>query len=267
VAVYVVWKRVAFDFTPAAMHHANAKIEEIPADNLDAILDPYKVSSDRVQVAGKDDVYERKYIIGTTGTTHEYKKVVEVKPSWVLFGEGGVPADNAHTIPYRTEIEESSKLPLTRLVLVGDMLKAAAGGGSYVGKYVLYAGKTSSSNHRLLDAAGNLSPKRWMEGIIISHDATTSMCEVLYMNGWVIWHDTGHFGTTRSTNLKLYDTFSQLLQGMDPGMTLQRWVEGMNVFEYFIGQRVKAKHVSGENRRNALDAIVQDMKGLYKGLA
>ncbi len=50
-------------------------------------------------------------------------------------------------------------------------------------------------------------------------------------------------------------------------MTLQRWVESMNVFEYFIGQRVKAKHSRGESRRNALDAIVQDMKSLYKGLA
>ncbi len=184
VAVYVVWKRVAFDFTPAAMHHrANANVDEIPADNLDAILDPYQINSDRVQIAGNDDdVYKQEDIISTTGTTHEYKKVVEMKPSWVLFGGEGVPADNAHTIPYRTEIEESSKLPLTRLVLVGDMLKAT--GGTYVGKYVLYAGKaSSSSNHRLLlDAAGNLSPKRWMEGIIISHDATSNMCEVLYMN-------------------------------------------------------------------------------------
>ncbi len=112
VAVYVVWKRMAFDFTPTAMHRVPADADEtpaVPADNLDAIFNPYKIGSERVQVAGAHDVYKQQVTINKKGTTHEYKDVVAVKHSWVLFGEGVPAAEMMHT-PSRSGLRSKSLL-------------------------------------------------------------------------------------------------------------------------------------------------------------
>jgi len=137
-------------------------------------------------------------------------KGIYLRDAWISFGEG-IPEDNSHTIPYRQDALDSGSLPPYKLQLVmmigcvfcvlrcfilitlnlqvRDLLKRAGKVvvGSYVGKYVLYSGKQGGG----VPTARSSSRRVWMEGIILSQrgdDDATMMVEVLYLNGWVLWH-------------------------------------------------------------------------------
>lgn len=71
---------------------------------------------------------------------------------------------------------------------VRDLLHRTGKVSGNVGRYVLYAGKPMPVSVR---GGARQSKKSWMEGLVISQKKT--MCEVLYLNGWVLWHAEASF--------------------------------------------------------------------------
>lgn len=169
------------------------------------------------------------------GGATQYKGVF-LEDLWISFGEG-VPEDNDHTIPSRVAAMTDGSLPPYRLQLARDLLSRAGAVQGDVGKYVLYAGKAVPVRR---GATGSRASKEWMEGLVISEQG--SMREVLYLNGWVVWHARASFATQprRTSRLVLMDTLTAVaafLQesnddaGADP---LKAWVRETAVFRQFI---------------------------------
>ncbi len=102
-----------------------------------------------------------------------------------------------------------------------------------------------------------------MEGIIIS-TGDNYMVEVLYANGWVIWHDSNLFNDRRSSNLRMCGKFTDLLEAMEPGLTLQAWVEKTRMYEYSIRLQSRGSGAS-YSRTSVLDTIVREMQNIYDG--
>jgi len=298
ISVFVEWKALALDFTTAAghahrLHSGGGFPPAIPKDDLDLLFEPYAVKNEEEDdaapaspdnEAGSDEENEEEEDAAPAPPDNEAgsdqvnepdaqrvpsndgRQFLDIKPSWVPFGEG-VPEDDAHTIPYRKDIDGSTFLPATRLVLVRDLLGKAGeiADGSLVGSYVLYAGNAQALQHRqhraMLAASGSV--KRWMEGIIIS-TGDDDMVELLYANGWVIWHDSKLFSDRRGSNLRLCGKFTELLEAMEPGLTLQAWAEKTRMYEYSIRLQSRGSGASS-SRNSVLDNIVQEMRGIYDG--
>jgi hypothetical protein len=277
ISVFVEWKALALDFTTAAghahrLHSGGGFPPAISKDDLDLLFKPYAVKDEEVEdaapaspdnEAGSDQENEPD---AQRVPSNDGRQFLDIKPSWVRFGYG-VPEDDAHTIPYRKDIDGPTYLPATRLVLVRDLLGRAGKieDGSLVGSYVLYAGNAQALQNRrhraMLAASGSV--KRWMEGIIIS-TGDDDMVEVLYANGWVIWHDRKLFNDRRDSNLKLRGEFTELLEAMEPGLTLQAWVEKTRMYEYSIRLQSRGSRAS-RSRNSVLDTIVREMQGIYDG--
>jgi predicted dehydrogenase len=161
------------------------------------------------------------------------------------------------------------------LVRVGGNVAAQ----SMVGWYVLYSGKG-----QIVRTSSNYGSRPQLQGIVLAEHKTSNrkkvMCEVLYTNGWVIWHNKASFTektSSRTARLLAFRTLTDMLRNTaeyvmsntnpdepleDP---LEHWIRSMEEFQQILN--------TGERRQGAdavrarLQALVRDMKTVYNGFA
>jgi hypothetical protein len=210
--------------------HGNVPFQQcyIHPLNLWSVLQPYELdlyatppsvnNKEVVVKAFEDGVFPRSSCaLQFTGIVNGARQVFFVRDSWESFG-CGTPMDAMHSIPSKPHAADAddSPLPGLRIFLVRDLLHrcgmiTSKKDGPFVGGYVLYAGKSV--------LAGRSAGTRWLHGVIVSmHDDVgggTPMCEVLYWNGWVLWHLASSFSLegrfNRRSNLKFFPTATQML--------------------------------------------------------
>ncbi len=205
------------------------------------------------------------------------RQLVSLRDLWLSFGDG-LPGDEAHSIPgsMRT-ILESNQLPPYRLVMVKDLLSRQNGiqRNTMVGWYVLYAGQS-----KFVSASRN-QPRPQLQGIVVSEKATSDgkrhMCEVLYMNGWVIWHNKESFSkrVSRTAKLLAFEKLSDMLKntteylmsmtdpdapGKDP---ILYWLNSMREFEQILTLGERRQDYQDMDQR--LGDLKDGMSNVYEG--
>lgn len=144
-----------------------------------------------------------------------------------------------------------------------------------VHSYVRYAGK-------LRNNSGATNKTRWLQGLVVSTYETAPanlatkteaevMCEVLYINGWVLWHNSSSFKEGRSSNLRSYAKLSEMLRDhystpdtKDWDETAMRqWIRGSmsEMVDLYLNIREPGKTVKAK-----WDQIEKELKDVYKGL-
>lgn len=147
--------------------------------------------------------YKIEYARMENGGSIKGKELIYLKDAWLSFGDG-VPDNDMHRVNNQAKNRNGGGRVLppdsSNLLLVRDLLVQCKMIGSssspLVGMFVLYSGKHGSA--ALLAALPPGAKLSWLDGIVISQHAGgggggSSMCEVLYSNGWVIWHASESF--------------------------------------------------------------------------
>jgi hypothetical protein len=106
------------------------------------------------------------------------------------------------------------------------------------------------------------------------------MCEVLYTNGWVIWHNKASFTektSSRTARLLAFRTLPEMLGNTaeyilsntnpdapqeDP---VEHWIRSMEEFQQILNTGERRQ--SADSVRARLKALVQGMKEVYNGFA
>lgn len=129
--------------------------------------------------------------------------------------------------------------------------------------FVLYAGKRiTGGNHN------------WMEGIVIHEENGSDgalMCEVLYINGWVIWHKFSSFvkisDKKRTTLLMIAQNLPQMVRFLlnlptdmsDEDVMVQWMMDEMDIFSQCV-------ELSPTGRRKTVSSRKQQSLRLWKGI-
>jgi hypothetical protein len=149
---------------------------------------------------------------------------------------------------------------------------------------------------------GKRKSRHWIQGVVVSVHGETSMCEVLYTNGWVVWHRQASFeqkdarqlpAATRRTrnssavrNLQAFDSLEDMLAfahfersgGYIPeGESFLHWVQGAEIFGTYLSCRQHAEAASMPGSRRTLanrqviraraEKLVKDLRETYRGLS
>lgn len=136
-----------------------------------------------------------------------------------------------------------------------------------------YSGKSDSNRRQQL------------QGIVISErntrDGKKTMCEVLYINGWVVWHNKQSFEEQQQANRRssltiftnlpdmLKNTPEYIMRGagdpqapaLDP---MVWWVQSMGVFSQLLGRGDK-RTPSAQTYNQRAEELIACMAGVYKG--
>jgi len=210
------------------------------------------------------------------------RQLINLKDMWLSFGEG-VPGDQFHSIPTgKSDILRCNQLPPYRLALVKDLLVRTGGNfaaPSMVGWYVLYSGKG-----QIVRTSSNSGSRPQLQGIVLAEHKTSDrkkvMCEVLYTNGWVIWHNKASFTektSSRTARLLAFRTLPEMLGNTaeyilsntnpdapqeDP---VEHWIRSMEEFQQILNTGERRQ--SADSVRARLKALVQGMKEVYNGFA
>jgi hypothetical protein len=241
--------------------------ERLPKDKLVAMLHPLQVDESKhtTEDEGSGDDEDQE---GTTTLLKlnelwdaKYSRVLNLKNSWIPFAAKDFTADDVHVIPSRSHAEEEGMLPSTRIVLVRDLLKRCgkvSNEENMTGMFVLYSGR---SNLRSMD-------KRWLEGIVISTQTNNRkmMCEVLYINGWVMWHDKSLFSARRSSNLRCFWNYEEMLEARDnpgtAGSSLVDWLLGTGLYDHYIGSSFAGSQEQRADKRRGLARLFKRKYGI-----
>lgn len=245
IVVNVCFKKLAFGGPAlddvASGGGATDSKPNIPATNVQAMLRPCQA------VEEKSYPGSIRYENVPGGSR---RKLATLKDKWMPFAGDGVPSDTMHSIPYAAAMEQEGQLPpATRLLMARELIVRNDKANELVGTFVLYSGRGRQVG----------AQRRWMQGIIISErkKRSTKMCEVLYLNGWVIWHDSAMFAQkTRSSNIFHYDTFEEMLMGKN-SLGIGDWLLQTHMFDYFVSAK-------DADKKKQLKILVENFKTLYK---
>lgn len=130
------------------------------------------------------------------------------------------------------------------------------------------------------------SRKQQLQGIVVSErttrDGEKTMCEVLYINGWVVWHDKKSFAAQQQANnrratLTIFNGLSEMIQNTQeyimsggdpqgiPTIPMVWWVQSMDVFRQLL-HRGDKRSPNAQTYTQRAQELVDCMTAVYKGL-
>jgi hypothetical protein len=221
-------------------------IERLPVDNLMVVLSPCEVGEKSVRDVDINGTNVK--VMRTNAVVDDCRGVIVLKAMWIPFAGKGEPPDTLHTVPSITAAEEQGQIQgCLRLLMARGVLKTSR--DSKVGWYVLYCGRGRQLGQE----------RRWLEGIVLSTQESsaassgTMMCEVLYVNGWVIWHDAATITGKRSANIQWFEKFDDMMK-MSRGWDREKWLQNARMFDHLK---------SGPKQKENLKQLGEELFDMY----